>query len=145
MKRIVITSGYFNPIHKGHLAYLEAAQHLGDLHIVIINNDEQVIAKGSTPFMTQFERARIVESLNCVGFTVISIDSDKTVVKTLDYLGEVLASSHQLVFANGGDRTPNTIEEFDVCNKHGIKLAFEVGGNEKLQSSSTLIKDAQNA
>ena len=72
MTRIVVVSGYFNPLHVGHLDYLESAKKLGDFLIVIVNNDDQVKIKGSTPFMSLEDRIRIVKSLDCVSQAVPS-------------------------------------------------------------------------
>lgn len=74
--RVVVVSGYFNPIHSGHIDYLESAKERGDYLIVIVNNDHQVSLKGSDPFMDENERLRIVKSLRCVDKAVISIDED---------------------------------------------------------------------
>ena len=80
MDRIVVVSGYFNPIHVGHLDYLEEAKKLGEVLIVIVNNDHQVKIKGSTPFMSLEDRLRIVNALDCVSQAIPSLDQDPSVV-----------------------------------------------------------------
>lgn len=136
--KIVIVSGYFNPLHTGHLDYLEGASRLGDYLIVIVNNDEQVSIKGSTPFLPLEDRLRIVQALACVDQSVASIDTDGSVVKTIEALYEIHHQSDKMIFANGGDRNSNDIPEYSLCEKHGIQMAFNVGGG-KTQSSSGLI------
>jgi len=137
---VVIISGYWNPVHVGHLDYIEAAKELGGLLIVIINNDGQVKLKGSVPFMSQEDRLRIVSSLRDVDVVVSSIDEDKTVCKTL----ELIASEYKdnLIFANGGDATPRIVPETEVCERLGIEMIFGVGGD-KVESSSNLISKSR--
>jgi len=132
----VCTSGYFNPIHRGHLELLKQAKALGDYLIVIVNNDEQVKLKGSVPFMNQIERCEIVDAIRYVDEVVLSIDHDRTICKTL-------AMVQPDVFAKGGDSTPDNVPEKKVCDIHNIKLAFGIGGG-KIQSSSILIKNAND-
>ena len=129
----VVVSGYFDPIHKGHLDLFEAAKKLGDTLIVIINNDEQAIAKKGYVFMPAEDRARIVSSLNVVDHAVISIDEDRTVCKTLESIEPVD------IFANGGDRFFDDVPEVEVCSRNGIEMVFNVGGL-KSESSSELVK-----
>lgn len=128
----VVTSGYFNPIHIGHIKLLKEAKKLGDKLIVIVNNDEQVKLKGSTPFMNELERAEIVANIKCVDGVVVSIDNDRTVSKTLKLLKPD-------IFAKGGDSTPDNTPERDL----GINIIYGVGGN-KIQSSSWLKKNIKN-
>ena len=129
---VVVTSGYFNPLHIGHLRCMQAAKELGTKLIVIVNNDEQVRVKGSASFMSEKERMEIVKALKPVDEVLLSIDKDKTVCKTLELIKPD-------IFAKGGDRTLGNIPEVPVCEKLGIKMVFGVGGG-KVQSSSWLIK-----
>lgn len=135
MFKYVIASGYFNPLHGGHIDYLKEAKTLGDCLVVIVNNDDQVKLKGSTPFMNENERLKIIRSLKFVDLACISIDKDKTVCKTL----MSLEFSHAL-FAKGGDSTPDNVPEINVCKILGIEIVFNVGGKKK-QSSSWLLGD----
>jgi cytidyltransferase-like protein len=82
--RVVVISGYFNPVHTGHIDYIKGAAALGDKLVVIVNNDAQVSLKGSTPFMSEYERVEIVSSIKGVTQAVMSIDTDETVVKTIE-------------------------------------------------------------
>jgi len=132
--KVVAISGYFNPLHSGHLDYIQAAKEHGDKLIVIVNNDKQVELKGSVPFMNEKERMKVVNSIKGVDEVVLSIDEDKSVCKTLQKIKPYL-------FANGGDRNVNNIPEDDVCFELGIKTIFNVGGK-KNQSSSKLIDTA---
>jgi D-beta-D-heptose 7-phosphate kinase/D-beta-D-heptose 1-phosphate adenosyltransferase len=133
--KTVCVSGYFNPLHIGHIDLLQNAKDLGDHLVVIINNDDQVKLKGSIPFMDAGERAEIIKNLRMVDEAIISIDTDKTVRKTLEQV-------HPDIFANGGDRkNENDIPESVVCERLGIEMVFNVGG-EKTQASSKLLKNA---
>lgn len=134
-ERVVAVSGYFNPVHKGHINLFREARSLGDKLIVILNNDSQVQQKGSVPFMSAEERAEVIRSLRFVDDVVISFDEDRTVCKTL---GAV--APH--IFANGGDREGIAdIPEAAVCEAQNIAMVFNVGGG-KIQSSSWLIAKA---
>jgi len=134
MKKVV-ASGYFDPIHVGHIKYLQEAKKLGDKLIVIINNDFQAKRKKGKPFMRETERAVIVGELKCVDSVRISLDTDETVCNTLRAI-------HPDIFANGGDRTSDEVPETEVCRELGIEMVFGVGGK-KIQSSSNLIKNAK--
>lgn len=130
---IVCASGYFNPIHYGHIEYLEKSKQLGDKLIVIVNSDKQSHLKKGTSFMPENERLKIVRSLRCVDAAILSVDEDRTVCKTLSHL-------HPDIFTNGGDQNNDTIPEKDVCEKIGTKLVDNLG--EKIQSSSWLLAKA---
>ena len=144
--RTVIISGYFNPIHTGHLDYIEEAARLGDQLVVIVNNDKQVKVKGSVPFMNERDRLRLVRALKEVDAAVLSIDTDSTVLKTLRREWERYSTDYfheAVIFANGGDREAGNTPEEQFCNQVGIRTAYNVGGH-KTQSSSTLIKGMGN-
>lgn len=143
MERIAVVSGYFNPLHVGHIEHMEEARQLGDKLIVIINNDEQVKLKGSYPFMSENDRARIVSALSCVDRAVISTDKGSSVVETLTSLYSKYATDYffeSMMFANGGDRNKENSPEEEYCQWRNIKTAYNVGGN-KTQSSSELISN----
>lgn len=129
---IVCASMYGDPIHVGHLEYLQKAKDLagpdGKL-VVIVNNDHQATLKKGRPFMKDVERMEIIRNLKMVDQVVLSIDQDRTVCKTL----EQLKPTH---FVNGGDQFNTTIPERDVCDRLGIELVDGLG--DKIQSSSTL-------
>jgi len=130
MEKIVCVSGYFNPIHAGHIEYFEKSKQLGDKLVVIINNDKQAILKKGSTFMPENERLKIVRSLKIVDFAVLSIDEDRTVCKTLE-------SIRPHFFTNGGDQKNNIIPEKEVCDRLGITLVDGMG--DKIQSSSWLL------
>ena len=140
--QIVVVSGYFNPLHSGHLDLLEGAALLGDHLVAIVNNDFQVGLKGSQPFMRIEERLRIVRAIGCVDRAVKSVDLDGSVVLTLETLLLAYSSDYEfsgMTFANGGDRHPNETPEEVFCAENGIGTEFSVGGG-KTQSSSSLLK-----
>ena len=138
MKReAVIVSGYFNPIHVGHLELFEKATSEGAFLIVIVNSDLQRELKGSKEFMSEDERLKIIKSIKGVGSALISIDKDSTQNETLRYLHELYSGNWDLHFANGGDQTNETIPESVVCNELGITLIDGLG--DKIQSSSWLL------
>ena len=139
MKRTaVVVSGYFNPVHKGHLDLLENAKSLGDLLIVIVNSDKQRELKGSREFMDEQERLRIIESLKPVDFAMISVDEDRTQNATLKEVWTMFSRSFNIIFANGGDQTNTSIPEAETCEFLNIKLVDGLG--KKVQSSSWLLK-----
>ena len=145
--RVVVISGYFNPIHTGHIDYINAASDMGDKLVVIVNNDKQVSIKGSTPFMEEVQRIRIVNSIKGVNKTVLSIDTDGAVTETLKLIYDEYSVDYffdSMVFANGGDRTKGNSPEEEYCNWRGIRTAYNVGGK-KTQSSSELLKREQDA
>ena len=134
-KKIVVASGYFDPLHPGHLEYLQKSKHLGGKLIVIVNNDQQAILKKGRPFMSARERVKVVRSLQFVDFALEAVDQDRTVCRTLEIL-------HPDIFTNGGDQFNDNIPEAEVCNRLGIELVDELGG--KIQSSSNLIQQDQD-
>ncbi len=138
MLKIIIVSGYFNPIHKGHLEYFINAKSQGDLLFVIVNSDHQRALKGSKEFQKEDERLFLVQHIKEVDQAFLSIDQDRTVCKSLEMLHFQFGETHQLVFANGGDQSNNSIPELDICKALGIELIDGLGA--KIQSSSWLLK-----
>ena len=136
-KKAIIVSGYFNPLHKGHLEYFSMAKSHGAKLIVIVNNDFQRKLKGSNEFMLEDERLLIIQALNITDFVFLSIDKDRTVRKSLEEIYNRYSKSFELFFANGGDQDNKTIPEVGICKKLGIKLLDGLGS--KIQSSSWLI------
>ena len=136
--KAIIVSGYFNPLHKGHLELFEKAKASGDQLLVIVNSDLQRELKGSKEFMDQDERLLIVSAIGIVDKALISIDKDKTQRKTLADLADQYSNQYELYFANGGDQNNDSIPEVPVCREKGIGLLEGLGN--KIQSSSWLLK-----
>ena len=139
-KTLVIASGYFNPVHKGHIEYLTRSKELGDKLFVIVNNDIQREMKGSKEFMNEDERKLIIETLKPVDWAVVAIDTEnRQVDKSIKLIYELYKDEFQnFIFSNGGDQTEQTIAEDVICKKLGIKMVFGLG--DKIQSSSWLLK-----
>jgi len=136
-KTLVICSGYFNPVHKGHIEYLKKSSELGDYLYVIVNNDLQVSLKGSKPFMEEQERKIIVESLYFVDSAMVSIDKDRSVVESVKKIVKDSENAFtRYIFANGGDQNNGTIAESEICKALGVELIDGLG--DKIQSSSKL-------
>ncbi len=127
MKTVVINSGYFNPIHIGHITMLRESKAMGDYLVVIINNDIQQKIKKGKIIMDQNERAQIVEAIKYVDEIVMSIDEDSSICKTLEMVAEKFKDS-KLIFANGGDRNSSkVVPEAGVCEKFGITSVYDAG------------------
>ena len=136
-KKAVIVSGYFNPVHKGHLEYFNNAKALADELFVIVNNDHQRALKGSKEFQKEDERLIIISNIKAVDKAILSIDKDRTVCATLKKIEEMFGSKFELAFANGGDQNNDTIPERQICEEVGITLIDGLG--DKIQSSSWLL------
>ena len=137
-KTLVIASGYFSPLHCGHLDYLEAGASLGERLIVIVNNDLQQKKKKGKVILPQQDRLRIVKALSIVDEACVAIDDDSSVKKTIESIA-LKNQQFSLMFANGGDRNqPSDIPEVDVCKEHKIQLIFGVGGSTKRDSSTRI-------
>jgi len=148
---IAIASGYFNPLHKGHIELFEKAKEIADKLIVIVNNDKQRELKGSKEFQTEDERCKIISSLRVVDGVLLSIDEDRTVRESLKRLYERYKkmevtigipgnpAEYKLIFVNGGDQFSNEVAERDVCQQYGIYMIDGMGG--KIQSSSWLLSE----
>ena len=137
-KKAVIVSGYFNPIHKGHIEYFNNAKALADELFVIVNNDYQRNLKGSKEFQKEEERMIIVSNIKAVNKAILSLDQDRTVCATLKMIADKFGGKYELAFANGGDQNNDTIPEREICNETGINLIDGLG--DKIQSSSWLLK-----
>ena len=127
--KVVAISGYFDPIHIGHLEYINMAKKLGDKLVVIVNNNYQCELKKGKPFMDEKDRVTIVSNLKNVDEVFLSIDKDKTVCASLEKIKPD-------IFANGGDRKNYEIPESVICKKYDIKIIDGLG--EKIRSSSDL-------
>ena len=138
-RKAIIVSGYFNPIHKGHLEYFNNAKALGDELFVIVNSDHQRALKGSKEFQQEDERLFIVNNIKSVDKAFISVDKDRTVCESIRAIHDQFGEEYELGFANGGDQDNQSIPEAPICNELGIKLYDGLG--DKIQSSSWLLKN----
>ena len=120
MGKRVVASGYFDPLHAGHVEYLELARQLGDELVVIVNNDAQARLKSGVVLLPQEARMAVVAALRCVDRVVLSVDTDATVCRTLESL-----QPH--IFAKGGDRFAGEIPEAAVCRRIGAKIVDGLG------------------
>ena len=137
-KKGIIVSGYFNPIHKGHIEYFNNSKALADEMFVIVNNDLQRALKGSKEFQQEQERVFIVSNIKSVNHCILSIDQDRTVCKTIEKIALDFGEDYDLSFSNGGDQNNDTIPERSICDQMGIILIDGLG--DKIQSSSWLLK-----
>ena len=132
--KIVAVSGGFDPIHPGHISYIQEAKKLGDTLVVIVNGDAFLRKKKGKPFQDLQTRSAIVSAVRGVDFVVpLEIERDHTVCHALDIL-------RPHIFANGGDgKDANSIPEWEVCQRHGIELVQGIGGYDKKWSSSDFL------
>ena len=140
--KVVIVTGGFDPLHSGHIEYFKAAKELGDHLVVGVNSDAWLARKKGRPFMPFEERAAIIKELECVDEVIGFNDDDDSACKAI---GQVLAtkgSSWTVVFANGGDRTNTTTPEYTTYgNANDVEFVFGVGGEDKKNSSSWILKE----
>ena len=135
--KIVIVTGGFDPLHSGHISYLNHADHLGDHVVVGLNSDEWLTRKKGRPFMPWRERMVVLDNLHMVGEVIEFDDSDGT---ACDAIRQVQAKypNDEIIFANGGDRTANNIPEMKFDD---VKFVFGVGGDNKANSSSWILEE----
>jgi cytidyltransferase-like protein len=140
--KVVLVTGGFDPLHSGHIAYFKAARELGDHLVVGLNSDAWLTRKKGRPFMSIDERAAIVKELECVDEVIAFDDNDNTACLAIGQVLSTKASSWKLIFANGGDRTNKTTPEFETWGNHpDVEFAWGVGGKDKKNSSSWILKD----
>lgn len=136
--KIVIVSGFFNPLHGGHLDMIEAAAKMGDKLIVVVNNDVQQVMKKDKVILSEQNRIRLIRALRDVDEAIIALDQDPTVTETLQFIAKQYPDD-ELIFANGGDRdSEKAIPETDICKEYNIHMVFGVGGTEKADSSTRI-------
>jgi cytidyltransferase-like protein len=141
VKKIVLVTGGFDPLHSGHLVYFDDAKKLGDKLIVGINSDDWLINKKGKFFMPLTERLAIIEALSVVDGTITFEDQDSSasdaIRKTIK-----LYPNHKIIFANGGDRNSgNTLEMQAFKNQSNIEFVFGIGGDFKKNSSSWILEE----
>ncbi|MBT9169315.1 MAG: D-beta-D-heptose 1-phosphate adenylyltransferase [Syntrophomonadaceae bacterium] len=135
-KIIVAVSGGFDPIHIGHVRLFQEAKKLGDELVVILNNDNWLVAKKGSAFMPELERKEILEALSSVDRVVVTQHPPNPKDMSVCYELEKLRPH---IFANGGDRYLDNIPEVATCQAIGCKMVFNVGKGGKVQSSSWLL------
>ena len=135
-KSIIVMSGGFDPVHKGHIRMFREAANLGANVIVGLNSDEWLTRKKGKPFMKWDERAEILESCKFVNQVIPFDDSDDTASDLIKRVYQIYDGG--IYFGNGGDRGKGNVPETDVCKKLGVEMLWGVGGG-KIQSSSWLI------
>lgn len=136
--KIVLATGGFDPIHSGHVQYLLEAKKLGDMLIVGVNSDEWLIKKKGRPFMPSSERCFIIKNLAMVDQVITFDDSDGTSNDAIWLVKKMYPRRQKIIFVNGGDRTKGNCPEM-IWND--IEFVFGVGGEDKKNSSSKLLKD----
>ena len=139
MRKIVLVTGGFDPLHSGHIEYFKSAKKLGDLLVVGINSDSWLSRKKGAPFMPEQERNGIVKNLSMVDRTIFFNDRDGSAKEAIRDL-RALYPNDQIIFANGGDRTQENIPEMDVKDDN-LVFAFGVGGENKMNSSSWILQE----
>ncbi len=138
MSDIILVSGGFDPIHSGHIKLINDANKYGDV-VVLLNSDEWLQNKKGKEFLPFSERKIIMQNIKGVIDVIEFDDSDKTCVDGIQK-AKSLFKNNLIKFANGGDRNNNTTPEKDYCDKNNIETLFEIGGNNKSNSSSWILK-----
>lgn len=139
MKRIVLITGGFDPLHSGHIAYFKAAKQLGDILVVGVNSDSWLTRKKGTPFMPYMERSAIVRNIVGVDFVIDFDDSDGSAKHAIQMVRQSYPQD-TIIFANGGDRTKTNIPEMDIVDDN-LEFVFGVGGEDKKNSSSWILQE----
>ena len=139
MDKVVVITGGFDPIHRGHIEYINAAKELGDILIVGVNSDEWLVRKKGRSFMPFEDRVSIIGALQDVDYAIPFNDRDGTAKDAIAWARKVYPN-HTIVFANGGDRTSDNIPEMNFVDDN-IEFVFGVGGTDKVNSSSWILEE----
>lgn len=139
MPKLVLITGGFDPVHSGHIEYINAAKRLGDYLFVGLNSDDWLTRKKGKPFMPWNERHIILSNLRSVDDVFAFDDSDNTAIDAIRCIREE-NPEHTIIFANGGDRTKENIPEMS-CGINDVEFIFGIGGVEKMNSSSWILKN----
>ena len=142
MPDIVLISGGFDPIHSGHIKLIKDASNYGDV-VVLLNSDNWLRNKKGKEFLSINERKIIMQSIKKVIDVIEMNDSDNTCIEGIKQAIKKY-KNYKIKFANGGDRNNNTTPEIEFCNANNIELLWSVGGNEKTNSSSWILKKWEN-
>ena len=143
IKNIIIVSGGFDPVHKGHIRMFREAANFGANVIVGLNSDEWLTRKKGKSFMKWDERAEILESCKFINQVIPFDDSDDTASNAIERVHLMYSSEYNIYFANGGDRKLGNVPELDICKKLKVVMLWGIGGD-KIQSSSWLINGGEN-
>ena len=158
-KSVIILSGGFDPVHKGHMRMFREAANLGHQVIVGLNSDDWLSRKKGKPFMEFYERKEILEGIKYISSVVKFDDRDDTACSLIhqvrstynggmfnhdhEYNNPTGRNDYQIYFANGGDRTKGNTPEMDTCRNLDVTMLWGIGGG-KIQSSSWLINGENN-
>ncbi len=137
-----IISGYFDPLHGGHIEYIVKAKSLCDSLVCIVNNDKQALAKNGHVFLNQDTRVSIMCNLQSIDFVFLSIDEDCTVCKSIEHLVKSNPNDWTYVFLKGGDRFAIEIPESKICKELGIEIVDGLG--DKIDNSSRIRDEVRN-
>ena len=138
-KNMIILSGGFDPVHKGHIRMFKEAS-LNGIVVAGLNSDEWLIRKKGKFFMPFIERKEILESIRYIDLVKSFDDSDDTACSLINKINNEYSENYNIFFGNGGDRTNQTTPEIKFCNDNNIDLIWGLGGG-KIQSSSELLKN----
>lgn len=138
MPKLVLITGGFDPLHSGHIEYINAAKQLGDYLFVGLNSDDWLTRKKGKPFMNWHERHIILSNIRNVDDVFAFDDNDNTAIDAIRTIREN-NPDQTIIFANGGDRTKENIPEM-TCGLEDIDFVFGIGGHEKKNSSSWILK-----
>jgi cytidyltransferase-like protein len=137
MKTIVLVTGGFDPIHSGHISYINAAKNLGDILVVGVNSDDWLRRKKGQEFMPSSERIDIIQNLKAVNHCILFDDTENHAIEAIRNVKSMYPGDH-IIFANGGDRTEDNIPEMI---EPGVEFVFGVGGEDKKNSSSWILQE----
>ena len=138
MPNIILVSGGFDPIHSGHMKLISDACKHGEV-VVLLNSDEWLRNKKGKEFLPMYERKIIMQNIKCVIDVLEFDDSDKTCIDGIKKAIEKY-KNHNIKFANGGDRNKETTPELKFCNNNNVENLWGIGGNDKSNSSSWILK-----
>jgi cytidyltransferase-like protein len=137
INRVVLVTGGFDPLHSGHIEYLKAARQLGDMLVVGVNSDAWLKRKKGRAFMPSNERIAIIENLKMVSHCILFDDDNGSAIEAIRNV-KMMYPNSQIIFANGGDRTPDNIPEMSESD---VTFEFGVGGEDKKNSSSWILEE----
>ena len=139
MKKIVLITGGFDPVHSGHIAYINAARKMGDILVIGLNSDAWLTRKKGSPFMPYMERSAVLRNMKGVDFVIDFDDSDGSAKHAIQMVRQSYPQD-KIIFCNGGDRTQTNIPEMDVVDDN-LEFIFGVGGEDKKNSSSWILQE----